>query len=841
MRARHLFRSAALALALGAVGGPSPAHAFVWPNVPERIEKQLGSADPAERRLAAQELSRLPAALAKPLILKALADEDVEVRVFASAVAVRIKLEGAGDLVTPWLVEPDARVRLAACEVIRVSPSDRAVAALGRVLADPSKDVRLSAARAMGRSTSTEAPGLLLGHLDDNAPDVRQEVAVALGRLGDARAVLPLVGKVQDTDQGVRRVVARALGELGDMRATSALVLALNDSSLEVRVEAALALGRLGGDEAILALAPHAQAAGDGTKGSPSSESAHAMRQAALRALGRIGSPRAIDLLVAALSGDKPDAARTPARDALVSVGPRAVKPLVTFLTGSPSTDAAIGAVQALGAIGDPSASQPIVRGMQRGVVPVSAGLSALAELGSSDALPAVLELVAGQATSVRLEAIRAARELLDPTRPDGRAVDPLVDALSEPGLTIEERAGMLELLGRAGSPRGAATLLAHAGDKQTSVRRAVLAALGNLSEGSAAIDAKLVAALDDDLGTVRTEAAVSLSRVGTEAAAPLLLDRLLKSAEQDRAAVGLALSGVLGRSADAGLAKRVGKAVDAAPSSARDALIEGLGRMRTAASLEELGRLASGAVDDKRKVAESLAGQGERARKLTVQMASDPDAGVRANAAWTSGFVGDAEAGKLLGNLLRDPDAAVAGNAAAALGRLARTLQKADMASALCKALSDPRPYVRANALAGLDLAGHDCGGDPEAKLLADDPSDVVRAAAARHLHRLAVKQPAAVRALRRCVGEERVHRVARTCESMDGSQGGSRTFPLVVFVVPDGGAEPKGRAPFALVLPDGTMRLGLADRRGAVFEAHVPEGEVELAVPAPLALSRP
>ena len=68
-----------------------------------------------------------------------------------------------------------------------------------------------------------------------------------------------------------------------------------------------------------------------------------------------------------------------------------------------------------------------------------------------------------------------------------------------------------------------------------------------------------------------------------------------------------------------------------------------------------------------------------------------------------------------------------------------------------------------------------------------------------------------------------------------------GERTFPLVVFVVPDGGTEPKGRAPFALVLPDGTMRLGLADRRGALFVAPLPGGGVELPVPPPLPFAPP
>jgi hypothetical protein len=57
------------------------------------------------------------------------------------------------------------------------------------------------------------------------------------------------------------------------------------------------------------------------------------------------------------------------------------------------------------------------------------------------------------------------------------------------------------------------------------------------------------------------------------------------------------------------------------------------------------------------------------------------------------------------------------------------------------------------------------------------------------------------------------------------------------VVFVVPDGSTSPVARLPFALVLADGLMRVGLADRRGAVFEARAPRGRVELAIPAAMA----
>jgi hypothetical protein len=49
-------------------------------------------------------------------------------------------------------------------------------------------------------------------------------------------------------------------------------------------------------------------------------------------------------------------------------------------------------------------------------------------------------------------------------------------------------------------------------------------------------------------------------------------------------------------------------------------------------------------------------------------------------------------------------------------------------------------------------------------------------------------------------------------------------------------GVSEPLPRAPFALLLADGTLRMGNADRRGAVFEAAAPAGVVSLLVPAAL-----
>jgi hypothetical protein len=87
--------------------------------------------------------------------------------------------------------------------------------------------------------------------------------------------------------------------------------------------------------------------------------------------------------------------------------------------------------------------------------------------------------------------------------------------------------------------------------------------------------------------------------------------------------------------------------------------------------------------------------------------------------------------------------------------------------------------------------------------------------------------------RALRRCVSEEPDGAVAVACSAAPARPGSGRQRTLI-YVVPVGEAVPTPRAPFALRRPDGLVRHGVADRRGAVYEIHLPDGELELNVPA-------
>jgi cellulose synthase operon protein C len=288
-------------------------------------------------------------------------------------------------------------------------------------------------------------------------------------------------------------------------------------------------------------------------------------------------------------------------------------------------------------------------------------------------------------------------------------------------------------------------------------------------------------------------------------------------------------------------IAERAATMVQTVREPLRDALFEGLGRMQSRKAAEALSWWAQRAVsaDDRRKIAEAVAGQAELV-SLARKLSADPDPSVQANAVWSLAALGDRSDLDLLAKMSSHRDVAVAGNAVAAIGRISARLKLREPAS-LCAALSEPRTYVRANALAALGVVGARCdGGERERSALLSDPSPVVRASAASLLRRVASSDAAAdTRALRRCLFDDRNGRAAAECRQrpLSGEPAADpRAEPVLVFVIPDGQSRPVARAPFALVLADGLMRFGLADRRGAVFEAAAPHGEVSLAVPATL-----
>ncbi|MBN1608837.1 MAG: HEAT repeat domain-containing protein [Polyangiaceae bacterium] len=809
-------------LALALVLSGAPARALFWPNEVATLHTRLTKGSVSERREAAACLVELPRAVASRLALVALDDPDVDVRLSAAEAIVSIRPKGSSRKVTEWLTSPESRLRLAAASVLRVLPVAEAVPALGRALLDSDPALRAEAASALAASKSAEAVVPLLGRLDDSTPHVRRAVVGALARLRDMRAVIPLIGKIEDPEPTVRASVARALGELGDARAVSALVLVLRDSEDAVKVAALKALGQLKAQSAERSIVAQLEL-----------EASASVRAAAVRALAGIASPSSVALLVEQLRTTSPHAELgVQIREALHELGRAAAPPLLECLAGQPPLDLADGCALGLAGTGDPDAAAAVVRALRERVVRPDAGLEALAKIGDRSALPVVLEYLSVPDPQLRHTARAACLALLDPDVPDGRAVEPLARALRAAGTRIDELLEIAELLGRTGSARAARVLepLATRSD-DPDLQAASLEALGHLGRANAS--GVLLRALDSDRSSVRWAAALALRHSGDPAAAASLVARLERGAEQERQALAVALAGALAHTTDAGLLDRVERLVVESRSGDRDALMEAMGSAEHPSVIPRLLRLsASLQPQDRAKIAEALAGHADAVPALAT-LALDRDSAVRANAAWSLGVAGQGDQIGLLTSMLADANEAVAANAAAALGRLGRRTGQA-VGAPLCGALDDARSYVRANALAALALSGLVC---PERafELLEYDRSEQVRESAVLALGRAPGSLRESVkRALARCARTDPSSRVADACEAPPHLIPAG-TDPVLVYAVPAGEAKPVAGAPFALVLADGLTRLGVADRRGAIFERSAPRGHVRLGAAPP------
>jgi len=371
-----------------------------------------------------------------------------------------------------------------------------------------------------------------------------------------------LIEALTHRDESVRTRAAEALGDLGvgALRAVEPLAAALSDQSTPVGIAAAEALGKIGDSHAVyrLALAPRSirmtalQAlASMARRGNPAAvdvlvrELAHpdpAVVGFASGALGEIGE-RAAGPVVAAVAEGNPKIDATVAAALLAKFGGSGVQALVDALRddrhwarvrvvetlreiGSPAVQPLIAALEdktsevqesaaeALGALADPRAVEPLVAALAHAGIR-SAALGALGDIGDPRAVDAVVNALTDEKGWVRVVAAEALGKIGDP-----RAVDPLVHTMTDAGEGVPRAAAAdaLEHLGwtpqddlqrgwwlvsrgewaAAGELGTAAVepLLVALGHGEPAVRRSVIRALGQIG-GPRATEA-LVAALND-------------------------------------------------------------------------------------------------------------------------------------------------------------------------------------------------------------------------------------------------------------------------------------------------------------------------------------------------------
>ena len=230
----------------------------------------LYHASPRVRRRALEALGSADSDLAdrwRPAIERMMSDEDHGVRAAAVGALANLRHEDAADLVRPFLADEDPRMAATAAVVLanRGRPEDleAADAAFTRLVAD----------------SSPAAAGS------------RRAAAFALGEIGDLR-FSPLVrGLVYDADPGVAEEAIRSLGRLHepDLLAVPALISLLGDRRLKSAARRVLVAY---GESVVEPLAHFLEDENEDLW----------VRRHIPATLARIGTPRSLDVLVAALS-----------------------------------------------------------------------------------------------------------------------------------------------------------------------------------------------------------------------------------------------------------------------------------------------------------------------------------------------------------------------------------------------------------------------------------------------------------------------------------------------------------------------------------------------------------
>ncbi len=502
----------------------------------ERLAADLANPNWQTRVAGLSTMSKLGDAKAVPVVINVLKDSDARVRAEAAQVLGVLRDKRAVDPLMNLLNDPSVEVRIQATTALGYLRDNRALAVLTALLNDKDSRVSLAAAESLARMQDPKATQVLLNSLTSQDWRTRSRAAQVLARVateggGSTAYVEPLTEALRDKDPLVRyhaaegltamgakavpslinlmwstkdneraraaRLLARigkpsvdpliamlidretsndskivainTLGIIADERAVKPLAMLLRDQNSTIRQHAAFALGMLGkpAAEQILEMA---------------NSSTTATREGAVEALGGIKTPAAIDKLIASLNDSSPTV-RTAAVRALGETGSeRAVRPLIDVLKdeNSPLKSLAATSLGHLGQIAVPDLLTQL-----RSAHPATRSLAAnaLGEIGSKDAVAALIELVKTDSSAARGDAIEA--------------------------------------LGKIGSPAAIETMLPLARSGSVSLRKKTIAALSQIDD-KRVVDT-LVAGLTDQYEEIRQIAATGLGNVGSKEVIPIL------------------------------------------------------------------------------------------------------------------------------------------------------------------------------------------------------------------------------------------------------------------------------------------------------------------------------
>lgn len=460
-----LGRLAVLALAFASLG-------FVFELEIARLRAAFEAGNPPERHAVIRRARRVESTAILPLLREALADEESSVSLEAADALLERRDEASLEVILEWLGSTDEAPRILAIRAVGRFRVESERATIERMLADRDAEVRRAVIDALDE-LGNGGPALCRA-LGDTDANLRVAAAEALGRLADPATEPALVGATRDVDARVRAAAIAAVSRIPGADATTLGLAGLEDRDADVVESSVRLLGRSGSVEVVPALAAELDAEDTAVAIAAVFALANLDRVAAAPALAeRLDDARLSNAIVRALSSPTTEAEANACVHAMIrastdeSVRGIAERTLLACARASRLDD---------------ESERAIVRAAHARPSPALA--AAVSRLRDPDAARVATALAVEDELDLSLAALRGLAERT-PDEPDGRVVDPLVDAI--PRFDAERRVLAYRILGRAGSSRALPSLRRGPRDEGLAERDARFVALATLAPADAA------------------------------------------------------------------------------------------------------------------------------------------------------------------------------------------------------------------------------------------------------------------------------------------------------------------------------------------------------------------
>lgn len=257
--------------------------------IPELISR-IEAKDPAMRAHLARVLARFNTPPVQEALHKLLEDDNKLVRLTALEGLSNMDADMDIERVCKLLKDPDLNTQGKAIEAVVKINHPQTVRYLLDPLRDESEYARRAAVEVLNAIGDTGSIKDLFIAIKDSDWWVRSRAADALGNIGGPRVVDAVVELLKDEDEFIRRSAIEIINATKDERSFDGLINALEDNDWWVRERAIDGLAELGNKKAVPVLIKMLE------KEKP--ESNTALQVVTIRALDRLGSPSALEVLL---------------------------------------------------------------------------------------------------------------------------------------------------------------------------------------------------------------------------------------------------------------------------------------------------------------------------------------------------------------------------------------------------------------------------------------------------------------------------------------------------------------------------------------------------------------